>query len=231
MINSAIKSLVCVTVFAAFACSESQEAPTVPRTIQVAGAGLDAVTTNLGYDVRLTRARMTIEGLTFTRQLMLAQRSALSWLIGTAHAHPGHDGGGQVIGELPGQFAIDWLADGRELGTAALLEGGFDGARFALVGDVELAGIATQDGDEFPFDVTITFDEATLVEGIPPVDGVADRAIWQLTLAVRDPFEGKTLFDGIDFRAADLTPGGADRNRLLRAVRSHDHYFISGTEQ
>lgn len=222
--------MVCILLL--FACSESEEAPTVARDVQVDGSGVEVVTTDLGYAVTLSRARTTSDGLAFVRQQVLARRGPFDWLVGTAHAHPGHDGAGEVIGELPGQFAIDWLADdGRLLGTATVLSGGFDSARLTLVGAVELVGIASKEGEDFEFAVTIGFDEPTLVEGIPPIDAAGSQPIHRLKLTVREPFEGASLFDGIDFRQADLTPGGADYNRLLRAVRSHDHYLISGADQ
>lgn len=247
-----MKYLTCIALCAALGCSESEEAATVPRAVRVDGAGVTAVTSDLGYTVRLTRARAVIEGIAFTRSTIMAQRTAprrgvLGWLVGAAHAHPGHEGAGEVVGALPGRFVIDWITGDRAaLGTAELLEGGFDGARFLLTAGtpadglaaddpllghvMELAGVASKDGTETEFAVAIQLDEDTLIEGIPPFDGAAGQAIHGLRLVTQDPFEGDTLFDGIDFRTANLAPGGADYNRLVRAVRSHDFYLISGDD-
>lgn len=245
-----IMCTLCIAMCVAFGCADSEEAATVPRAVQVDGAGVTEVTNDLGYTVRLTRARAVVDGVAFTRSSLLATRATprrglLGWILGTAHAHPGHEGAGDVVGALSGRYVIDWIAaDGASLGTAELLDGGFDGARFLLTAGTtadglaeddplighafELAGVASKDGVETPFSAAIRLDEATLVEGIPPLDGAQTQPIHGLRFVTQDPFEGDTLFDGIDFETEDLAPGSAGYNRLLRAVRSHDHYLIAG---
>jgi hypothetical protein len=50
-----------------------------------------------------------------------------------AWAHPGHYSGGDVTGELVGEFILDWIGgDGMALGTADLLAGDYNGFNFTF---------------------------------------------------------------------------------------------------
>ncbi len=125
---------------------EPEEAARVRVDVLVDGeAAALPVTTDLGYEVRLTSARVVIEDPVFTtggethgdRGLLplmgAALRSGWSALVPDAMAHPGHYAGGEIIGELTGRFVFDWVADdGMVLGTADLLEGSYEGVNFGL---------------------------------------------------------------------------------------------------
>lgn len=221
-----MKSMIYILALLAWSggCTPSSEAPQVQRSITIDSTGLAPVTTDLGFTVTLDAAQVSLDQIVFTRSEMMARRSPLRWIIGTAHAHPGHGEGGSTVGELAGPFAIDWLADdGRLLGEATLLKGAIDAAnlRFGVDG-VVLTGTATRDGERWPFSAEVTLPDA--VEGVP-IQGSGDGGI-ALRLTLTDPFEGDTLFDGINFAALEMAPGQPDHNRLTRALRSHDHYLM-----
>jgi hypothetical protein len=78
------------------------------------------------WSLELDHCRGVVENLVFTSGG--AWYSCLSpALVRTAWAHAGHQGGGEVIGELPGRHVIDWCAsdhEGRVLGVAQVL--GYD---------------------------------------------------------------------------------------------------------
>jgi hypothetical protein len=212
------------------ACTDSTETPRVQRAVQVDASGLNAVTTDLGYTITLTTARTVIDQITFTRSEVIARsRGPLSWLIGTAHAHPGHGEGGPIVGELTGPFTIDWINDdGRVLGEALLLQGGFDAAnfRFGLPADgvsAVLSGTAEKDGEQWPFTVEVELGYID-VEGV--IASSSSEGALALQLNLTKPGATDTVFDGIEFATAAMGVGEPDHNRVRRALRSHEFYLV-----
>ena len=216
-------------------CSPSEEAATVTHPVRVDGAGVTAVQTDLGYTVTLTEARAVLTNVQFVRASEMVARawSPLSLIVGTAHAHPGHGEGGAVVGELPGIHTVDWIdQDDAALGDAVLVAEA-NALRFVFAAttpqaaSVRIAGVATKDGVEHPF--AADFDLADVaVEGVPFEAAAQGAEIWGLRLTAADPFEGDTLFDGVDFATATWAADDPNYNRLGRALRTHDHYLISG---
>ena len=208
---------------------ESREATRVELPVVVDAASIGAVTTDLGYRVQLSTARLALENLEFTvagevhATLPALLRSAL-W--STAHAHPGHYQGGEVTGELSGRFIVDWLAkDGEELGIATLLAGDYEAINFtfgrATASDVDegdallghtalLAGTAEKDGASYRFSAALDAPQGRQLVGLPFEEKVAKstRSSIGLQLVPFDPYENDTLFDGIDFAALPVEAAG-----------------------
>lgn len=228
---------------------ESVEATPVGVPVRL-GDAPGAVVTDLGYTVRLTTARQVITHPVFTRGGE-AHAAGWGWLIGVAHAHPGHSAGGEARGELPGRFVVDWLDGGAPLGEAAILPGVLDGADFGLGtadrGDVEgddpllghnlyLEAEVTRDDARWTLVMRVPQDTDERVTGAPCAATVADGqpAALALTLRPLDAFEGDTVWDGVDFAALDgdgdgrVEPAVDDTatNRVRRALQTHDHYEV-----
>jgi hypothetical protein len=234
------------------ACGETEESKRVTHAVRVDGGGVTAVTSDLGYTVTVTRLRSVLRDLRFTRGgESHAGLWPLGWLVGTAHAHPGHSGGGETVGELPGRFVIDWIErDGALLGVATFLEGPYDGADFVfaqgtaadgldaddpLIGATfDVAGRAEKDGRALDFTARVVVDDGTELVGAPfDVEVRDDDAVFALRILTQDPTEPDTLFDGVDFFAlapgdgpVAIAPGSEAHNALRRAFRVHDHYRV-----
>jgi hypothetical protein len=246
-----------MSVLGPLACDfDSELAPRVELDVVVDGNRVQAVTTDLGYDVEPTRCRAVIADLQFTTSgEMHASLGAQLWnvLVPTAHAHPGHYAGGEVVGELPGRHVIDWRADGEVIGVATMLEAHYEGANFAfararvedgvavddpIVGHTfDLAGTASKDGQTWTFEALVDQDDDREIVGAPldlEIDASSEEELG-LTLYTRDPFEGDTVFDGIDFEALDddgdghvvLAPATDAYNRLRRNLQIHDNYWVT----
>ncbi len=234
------------------ACGETQEAKTVNHPIRSDGAGVETVSTDLGYTVTTTRLRTVVRDLRFTRGGEThAGLWPLGWLVGTAHAHPGHSAGGETVGELPGRFVVDWLAPGgTSLGAATMLEGGYDGADFTFALGAAADGLATDDpllgatfdvagraekaGRAVEFTARLAIEEGTDLVGAPFDADVGDDGVpFVLRLVTRDPGEQGTVYDGVDFfalgegGAVALPSDSAQVNRLRRNLRVHDHYLVT----
>lgn len=248
----------------AMACSGPTEAPRVDLPVVVDGSGVVQAHTALGYDVELTEARVAVRDLVFTVAGEL--HTAALWrrlpdaLVAPAHAHPGHHQGGEVTGELPGAFVIDWLAyDGRELGVATLLAGTYHGANFTfshaeaadlpdgdpLIGHTAwLSGTASKDGATVAFTIVVDSPVGRELVGAP-FDATLDeeaRGALHLRLETVDPSEGDTLFDDLDFAALDADGDGALHigpdiaevegayHAFRRTFQTHDHYTVRHEE-
>ncbi len=234
-------------------CSLASEPPQLEATIVTSSAQLEPVTTNLGYEVELYSLRIAIRDIEFMRggeEHAHEPRFRLRDLfVKTAHAHPGHGVGGEVVGELSGDRIAHWTGDDVVLGDALLLAGEYDGANFsfreageddALDPDDPLAGhtahlkgTATRDGESIEFEAAIAIDDLD-----EPLLGVAFQA--ELfdegahTIAfemLATDFFGRTFFDGVDFEslAGDgdevvIAPGEPAHDRVRDRLRSHDYY-------
>ncbi len=237
----------------------SEEARRTQVDVVVDATGIVPITSNLGYRVTLDRARFALGDFEFTTGgnmhalLPSLRRSIGRFLLPAAHAHPGHAGGGEILGELAGSFVVDWLNPGARIGTATLVTGRYQGANFSLrtasnaelpAGDplaghtVELAGTVEKAGRSQRFTALLAIGGAKLM-GAPfdhEVHEVKDGSA--LKLGVRflplEPTGGsKTIFDGIDFHslagAAEtiaIRPSDPAHNQLVRPLRTHDHYDV-----
>lgn len=217
-------SFLLIVVIAAMglASCEPVEPARVELPVIVDGSGLAPTTTDLGYEVELSEARMVFEDLVFTvrgeaHRVSLTER-LLAWIVPNAWAHPGHYEAGEVAGELRGRFVVDWTEGaGQMLGVAILLEGRYQSANLtfargnvidgldaddSLLGHTaELAGVARRDGVEIAFRALIASPPGRELIGVPFDFDVSADTEGELGLALMptDPFELDSLFDGIDF--------------------------------
>lgn len=246
------KSLTGVALSAAVACAPSQEAVRVELLVELDGSTVADSTNVEGWTVTLTDARIAAKDVQFTvlGEMHGATAWLDGWLIRRAWAHPGHYAGGDVTGELVGEFMFDWVAkDGMRLGTAELLAGDYNGLNFTFrragEGDVAaedpmlghsayFAGVARRDGAEVMFTAALDVKEGTLMVGAPfeEVVSAETKGAIRLQLEATDPVEKKSMFDGLDFAALDedddgvvnIEPGAAAHNIFVRTIQSHVHY-------
>ena len=142
----------------------------VLRDVPVQGGG------DLGEGA--TAAAFELDGVTVQLDLALVQvtdlrmqappeaTAARAWTLpGVAHAHPGHDFSGDVMGELLGTWDLDLLAAPVELAAAACYSGDYETARLQ-VGTARLQGRLARDGVDLPFDLVLDLEQAE-VTGIP----------------------------------------------------------------
>lgn len=248
------------------ACSTPEEATRVTLEVATESSGIVPVTTNLGYVVALTEARAAVENFEFSvaGEVHTASlwRRVSNLLIPNAFAHPGHFQGGDVTGELRGRFLLSWLPEApAPLGTATLLTGIYKSANFtfrragaedglapndALLGHTALLrGRATKGSASIAFVALLDSPPNRELEGAPfePVDldvKKDTRARLGVRLSTRDPLEGDTLFDGIDFASLDADGDGQvvleesssqasvveATNQLRRTFQTHDHFDL-----
>lgn len=236
---------------------DSELADRAAVDVVVDGAAVVTTETDLGYRVELSRCRVVIDTVEFTtdgEQHASLLGPAYDLLVPTAYAHPGHYGGGEVVGELPGRHVFDWRDDDRVLGQATLLDAEYTGANFsfgrAQLEDVgpddpilghtfEIAGVASLEGERWEFTVLLDQDDGRRVVGLPlsldVVPGSSEPGALGLQLHVDDPFEDDSIFDGVDFAMLDddgdhvviVEPGTDAYNRLIRSTQSHDHYGVA----
>jgi len=241
------------------ACDEPTEAPRVEIPVVVSGAGLTPVTTDLGYAIEVTEARMAFNNLAFT--IAGEAHANFFWqnlsqaIIPSAHAHPGHFAGGEVTGELPGEFLVDWLANNeQQLGVATLLAGTYMGVNFTfarasedwleagdpLIGHTAIfAGLASRQGTAIPFTITIDSPKDRELIGAPltraddasnsfqaRIDASSSSGTLLLQLVTEDPVKHNTLFDGIDFAALHTDSEGTVHIGPTSQGASEDAYNL-----
>lgn len=256
-------------IMLAVACSGPEEPPTVELAVYADPSAIDTVTNDVGYEVELTEARMVMDGLQFAiageaHAVSLWQKVA-NFLVPSANAHPGHYQGGEVTGQMRGRYLVDWLPGKKtKLGTATLIVGDYHSANFnfetatttdddlesddELVGHTALLrGTATKQGASVAFTILIDSPEGRQLVGAPFDTAVGQDANLRLglELATKDPLEGNTLFDGLDFAALDtdadgqlvLQEAGADEaavdayNNFRRTFQTHDHFAIKTSKK
>lgn len=259
----AVGIVTAASIVAQYACGGAEEAPRVSLPVVVDSRGLPTVTNDRGYGVTLTEARTAIENIEFTvageAHTTSFWRRVSDFLLPKAVAHPGHFQGGEVTGELRGRFVLGWVpATGKTLGTATLLGGTYTSANFTftraatsdgltaddpLVGHTAiLRGKATKGTRTIDFTAIIDSPEGRQLIGVPfeTVVTAETRNRLGVRLEPRDPLEGDTLFDGVDFAALDpdgdgqvdiaegaTEPAVADAYNLLRRTfQTHDQFEI-----
>lgn len=234
---------------------DSDLADRATARIVVDGASVVTTENDMGYRIELTRCRVAIDTLELTTDgEMHASLLGPAWdlLVPNAYAHPGHSGGGEVVGELAGRYVFDWRDNGALIGEATLLDADYRGANFsftrARLGDgipaddpiightFEIVGTATLDDERWEFSVLLDQDEGRRVVGLPLELDLSDDEELELglQLLVDDPTEPDTLFDGVDFAMLDddgdhvivIEPDTEAYNRLRRNTQAHDHYGV-----
>ena len=232
------------------------EPATISLPVVVDGDEIVTCVNDEGWTVEVLTFRLAVRDLEFT--IEGETHAGLSGtiselLIPTAWAHPGHLAGGEVTGELIGDFVLDLRADVEQsLGRADLLVGEYQGFNLSfrasqesdgLDGDDPLLGhTAVIEGQATRGVDTVDFTAVLNVEdGVEMVGGVFDLNMNEntsSTLAVRlhtiDPYENDTLFDGLEFLKIDddhdgvalIEPGDEAHNVLAKTLVRHDHYSV-----
>lgn len=214
------------------ACGAAEEPPRVQLSVFADASGMTSVESDLGYVIDVKEARMIAEDIVFT--VAGEVHTSSFWrdlgdaLIPPAFAHPGHFQAGEITGEMPGRFLLEWLPEaGGNVGTATLLAGIYQGANFGCArGDISdgmaaddpllghtalLGGTARRGEAEIQFEVIVDSPEAREIVGVPFELEVraGSRERLGLRLLTADPHEGDTLFDGIDFVRLDADGDGS----------------------
>lgn len=146
-------------------CTADRVLVQVPVEVEPTPAELS---TDDGTTVRLTAASLVLADLRFEHP---ATTTASLWRalspIPVAQAHPGHDFAGGVGGELVGQWTVDLLGPGSELGVAGLYDGSYATGHLTLPagGLVILEGTASTGSGERSFRFELEPDHE--VTGIP----------------------------------------------------------------
>lgn len=246
-------------------CGGPEEAVSVELPVVVDPSGVTTVTTDLGYEVQLTEARAMVENFAFTiageaHTASLWQKVS-DYLVPNAFAHPGHYQGGDVTGELRGKYLLNWVPGGEvALGMATLLVGDYKSVNFTfsqagaevvaaddpLLGHTAiLRGQASRGDDSIEFVAILDSPEDRELVGVPFEFEVKETSTEQLNVRLdpKDPLEGDTLFDGLDF--VDLDTDGDGQvvieatateavvvdayNLLRRTFQTHDHFEVTAT--
>jgi hypothetical protein len=235
-----------VVVAAGLSGCHSHEAPRVKATVVVDGSRLNAATSDLGYTVEVTGARMAMKTLTFS---VAGEEHTRRWwhgfFIKEANAHPGHHEGGAITGALEGSFLVDWTHHhGHELGDAALIVGEYTSANFIFGHDEALGGatlviegVATRDEQKIPFEVSVSAPKGRQLIGAPFEASVRKDGRVGLVLSLEDEVgDGGMVFDGVDFASLSDQDGklvlseqahGEAYLKLRRRLLSHDHYLLT----
>lgn len=235
------------------ACSPSQEAARVELDVALDDVALELTTNDFGWTVEVTEVRIAVTDVQFTILGEMHGEIAWlpSWLLGRAWAHPGHYAGGDVTGEMVGNFVFDWLEEpGKPLGTAQMLTGVYHGVNFTFraadAGDnlaaddpllghaAHIAGVASKDGEDVAFTAQLDIDAGAQLVGAPFDDEIAKahQDTIFLQFFTQDHVDDVSLFDGLDFAALDedadgklaIAPGDGSHNVLRRTLQSHVHY-------
>jgi len=218
--------------------------------------------TDLGWMVEFSSFRLAIRDLEFTTQGETHSRRE-RWqdrLIASAVAHPGHYAGGEVIGELPGDFLVDACREKTApLGEARLLVGDYNGFNFSFrkataeEDDLDetdallhhtalLEGQATRDSHIVPFQAIIDIEDNTQLIGASLDVFVSQdtEATLGFSLLAKDKNEQIHLFDGIDFDtllpstgsgSVVIAPGDEAHNRIMKALSKHNYYQMDVMEE
>ncbi len=233
----------------AIGCGTTEEAATVQMPVATAGAPLPAATTDLGYQVQIERMRVAVTGIQFTIE---GEAHASAAPPGTV-LHPGHSAGGEVTGELPGDYILQWNGQPQPpLGDGTLLAGDYFGANFVFrgadardalpAGDpldghaFHITGTVGKEGTTRPFDAVLDVEPGARVVGAVFEARITEASTETLAISffATDPNEQDTAFDAVDFftlpatpaGTIEIRPGSAAHNVIRRAIQTHDHYGV-----
>lgn len=218
-------------------CGDQGGASRVSYPLQLETADTSKLTTDDGYTVTLSEARLSLGPVRlFAGEPLFAAGPRESWPvramrtllgIGVAHAHPGHYQQGEAMGELLAARVVDLLQPGDVLGSVDGVTGAVRSARVTLSPAQALGGhVIRIRGSAVKGSRTVAF-AATLDEPID-VSGIActaDVTAAGGALTLR-PEPGRWV-ERIDFAALDgsqgevpLKAGTQAHNALARGAAS-----------
>jgi hypothetical protein len=234
------------------ACTEAAEPPQLTLPVHTDPSTLVPVTTDLGWTVTLDHVELALRDLAFTVAGEVHTGATWrEWLAPRALAHPGHFEGGTVTGELAGAWRL-LLHQDQALGDATLLAGDYTAVDFTFdqvpglvpndpttPATLHLRGTAARDGASVPFVAVVVAPQGRRLVGAPFEARIRPDTAGTILFRFepRDPFDGDTAFDGVDFGALAPDPDGVLRllpggphpdawNTLRRHLLTHDHYRL-----
>ncbi len=232
---SLIVSAALAAALAMAGCGGGSAAARVELPFATSAEPLASVTNDRGFRVELAEVTLPLRDLHLTGRGEQHARVPLrtlerlgAWVLPTAHAHPGHEAGGDVLGERLGPFEARFGGGTADpLGTVTVLEGSLRGGSFRFRGDapVIVKGEAVRgDGSRLPLELEVSLPDGARVDGIPLMLDVTARTEGTLRLRLLpSSTRGRTLFDAIDF---DNFDEAAARNAVARAVQDHAHFEL-----
>jgi hypothetical protein len=142
----------------------------------------------------------------FTGKVLIGQRfDPMSWLISTAHAHPGHYIAGEALGEVLAPIEVDLATRvPRAWGTANAVTGSYGSAQltYAVTG-VRVTGTATKAGQTVKFDTGL-FKPPAALEGLK-----FDREMDSAPGTVRMSVDLGVMLSRIEFDKGNAMPGAS----------------------
>ena len=263
--NYVLIQLVAIASFAlTAACNEPKEAPKVELSVYTEANQWSSFITDLNYEIELERVQLVAKDLNFTTSGQLHSstlwKEITSSIISKVHAHPGHSQGGEVIGELMGEFLFEWSPGVRKfLGVATLIAGQYSAAEFTFgYGSMEssssndqlmdhsilLSGTATKNEQVLSFLITVDSPSDRKLIGVPFDAMVKANLNGELVIRFHgtDPSEINSIFDQVDFVVLDQDDDsvvviGPDivtvedtYNIIRRSLLTHDHYSVDYME-
>ena len=255
MQKSTFKRMVaaCIALLAIICSPSGEEPQSVFLRVQAEGNGLQVVTNDHDWSVELSALRVAVRNIEFTIEGGTHARTPRRFplLPPRALAHPGHYAGGEVTGELSGEYLVDFFSPNPQiLGEAELLPGDYNGINLYFRRTSESDGLEQDDpllghtafmeGTASKADETVAFtavvdaaEDTQMVGGPLELEVSADTSdTLVLSLYTLDPSESDTLFDGLDFALLDedgdgvveIEPGQTAHNILMKTLIRHDHF-------
>lgn len=211
----------------------------------------DKITLASGFDVTLTKAAIALSGVQFfdgapaLARAPAPRRKSMwdGWLIGTAHAHPGHYQAGNAVGEVlvPGSF--DLFGATAQLGKGEGVTGVFRSGRVSLSAaptgpsaaalggaSVAVEGLAVKGASTLHFRLVAPLSEvekslsAGRVEGAPFDERTVTGDV-AITLRIKP----SVWLSFVDFK--DLSGGTADAPVVLGPETAEGVTFAVGVAQ
>lgn len=193
-----------------------------------------AIVTDSGWSVTLTRAHAHLEAVRFfSGKVLLSRRPAPWWKelwIGTAWAHPGHYVPGEALGERVASLDVDLLAsEPAAWGDASAVTGTYGSAQLTYgAPGFELEGTATKNGTSITFSAQFT----------PPTAVAGVRFEHEMTTApgaVAVELDLSAILSRVDFAqigasAKPLDPSSPAFNGLGRGVEDTSAYVFTWKE-
>ncbi|MBK8997057.1 MAG: hypothetical protein IPM35_15095 [Myxococcales bacterium] len=216
---------------------------------RVTAKGAEGFTNAAGWNVKLDRALVATGPLYYFEGAPVLAR-ALGWLVGTAHAHPGHYQAGETEGEMLEEWSVDLLAGPAELPRGRGVTGTVRSATFSfgeeaagpVAGElgghvVLLEGTATKDASSVDFRALADVADVLDLGGKPLVEGCLFEEV-ELTArsTVSVEIDLGLWLGQVDFGAltppagggvATLEPGTTPHEDFTRGLRKAASYRFS----